>query len=62
MITKLVKAVLDKHGQFVLCIDVEDKIGIRKYNDPVFKYWSFGLINCLIRLLAEDKLKIKKGK
>ena len=57
MITELAKTVLEKHGTLVMWTDGTGRIGISRKNDPENKtFWSFGLANCLIRMLAEDKL------
>ena len=65
MITKLTKAVLKKHGPFTLVIDDNRRIGIKRIGEDAsaYRYWSFGLTNCLIRLLAENQqINNLKGK
>jgi len=55
MITELTKAVLEKHGPCNLTIDNTGRFGIRRNENEDYRYWSFSFINCLIRLLAEEK-------
>jgi len=55
MITKLVGAVIAKHGPVMLMVDKAGRIGIRIASEVgEYRHWSFGLGNCFIRMLAED--------
>jgi hypothetical protein len=56
MISKLTKAVIDKHGEIKMFIDKNERICVyvkSKEAQKVFR--SFSLGSCLINLLAEDK-------
>lgn len=62
MITELTKAIISKHGPFIMGIDDSDRFVVSLANGqaaPV-QHRSFSIINCLIRLLAEDKINSLK--
>lgn len=58
MINELTKAVLDKHGPLHLEIDNTGRFGLSRKNDITqITFWAFSLGSCLIRMLAEPKIK-----
>lgn len=57
MINELTKAVIEKHGPIRLVITKDGKFGIYRMEDQFTKaFWSFSLISCLIKMLAEEKI------
>lgn len=57
MINKLTEAVIKKHGPIRLVRNNNGKFGIYRIEDQFTKtFWSYSLISCLIRMLAEERL------
>jgi len=57
MLTKLTKAVIEKHGTLIMIMDKTGRIGISRMIDPDNKmFWAFGLGSVLIKVLAEEKI------